>query len=63
MSHRIVAEWPPKITPLTEDERKRALKVLEEADQLRMAMRKRRKGKLLPDSTPMIRKSREEELA
>lgn len=63
MVHRIITEFPIKVKPLTAKERKQALKVLEEATQLRMAMRKRRKGKLLPDSTPMIRKSREEELA
>jgi hypothetical protein len=59
---QIVTEWPPRVKPLTARERKQALKVIEEARQLRMAMRKRRKGKLLPDSTPMIRQSREEEL-
>jgi hypothetical protein len=61
--HQIVTELPPKVKPLSEEERKQALKVLGEADQLRMAMLKRRKGRLLPDSTSMIRQSRDEELA
>ena len=61
--HQIVTELPPKIKPLSDEERKHALKVLEQADELRAAILKRRKGKHVPDSTPMIRQSREEELA
>ena len=52
VAHRIVTEFPIKVKPLTARERQKVLKVLDEATQLRMAMRKRRKGKLLPDSTP-----------
>ena len=62
MGDRIVIGSPPAVMPLTREEKKRGLESIKHARLLREAMLKRRKGKLVPDSTPLIRQSREKEL-
>ncbi len=57
---RTVTEFPIEAKPLTAEEREQAIKSLEAAKHLRMSIHKRRKGKLVPDSTPLIRQAREE---
>ncbi len=54
---RVVTEFPIEVKPLTVEEREQSLQSLEAAKHLRMAIRKRRKGKLVPDSTPLIRQA------
>jgi len=48
------------IKPLTDQERREALAVMAQADALQNAILKRRRGKPVPSSVPLIRRDREE---
>ncbi|MCH7746146.1 MAG: hypothetical protein IIC84_08750 [Chloroflexi bacterium] len=61
MDDRIVIGSPPAVISLTREEKNRGLESIKHARLLRKAMLKRRKGKLVPDSTPLIRQSRAQE--
>lgn len=50
----------PAIRPLTEEERQRGLRMIEESRKLRARMRARNGGKPLAESWPMINEAREE---
>ncbi len=62
MGDRIVTGFPITAIHLTKKEKKRGLESIKRARLLREAMLKRRNGEPVPDSTPLIRQSREEEL-
>lgn len=62
MLDRIVVGSPKAAEPLTEKERQQALEAIKKSRVLREAMLKRRKAKLVPDSTPLIRQAREKEM-